>query len=376
MQHSDHTQHNPLYLRTLVGLAIIYTLYFAQSLLIPIVFSVFIALLLNPLVALLKGCYVPRPVSAIVLLALLITPFSFLTNELVEPAQKWAKLIPKMTVQLSDQIDSLSDEFAEHEQRANEEVKQQEQEESGFNFFGWFSDDEETPEPAPQIQENAVKERIKQGGIEVLVSVLGNAPVILAQWLASVILILFLLIYGPAVFKVVTNEFPVIKNKQQMASIANKIQQVLSRYIVTISVINALLGMATALAFSIAGVEDALLWGVLVALFNFVPYVGSLISVSILCLAGLVQYELSLLAMLPASIFLGINIIESQFITPTVLGNKMNVNPLVIIFWLSILGWMWGILGVLLAVPMLVCIKLILGETGTAPHWAKLIEAK
>ena len=161
-----------------------------------------------------------------------------------------------------------------------------------------------------------------------------------------------------------------------MASIANKIQQVLSRYIVTISVINALLGMVTALAFSIAGVEDALLWGVLVALFNFVPYVGSLISVSILCLAGLVQYEPSLLAMLPASIFLGINIIESQFITPTVLGNKMNVNPLVIIFWLSILGWMWGILGVLLAVPMLVCIKLILGETGMAPHWAKLIEAK
>lgn len=360
----------------LVGLAIVYTLYFAQSLLIPIVFSVFIALLLNPLVALLKRCYVPRPVSAIVLLALLITPFTFLTNELVEPAQKWAKLIPKMTVQLSEQIDSLSDEFAEHEQRAIEEVKQQEEEESGFNFFGWFSDDEETPEPAPQAQENAVKERIKQGGIEVVIAVLGNAPVILAQWLASIILILFLLIYGPAVFDVVTNEFPVIKNKQQMASIANKIQQVLSRYIVTISVINALLGMVTALAFSIAGVEDALLWGVLVALFNFVPYVGSLISVSILCLAGLVQYEPSLLAMLPASIFLGINIIESQFITPTVLGNKMNVNPLVIIFWLSILGWMWGILGVLLAVPMLVCIKLILGETGMAPHWAKLIEAK
>lgn len=374
MQQSNQINRN--YMAVLVVLAIIYTLYFAQSLIIPIVFSAFVALLLNPLVAILKKCLIPRPISAVVLLLLLIAPFSFLTAELVEPAQKWAKLIPKMSVQLTEQLDTLSDEFAEHEKQALEEVKQQKEKEAGFDFFGWFSSDEETPALPPPVQENAVKERIKQGGIEVIVSILGNAPVILAQWLASIILILFLLIYGPSLFNVVKNEFPFVRDKQQMASLANKIQGTLSRYILTISVINAALGMLTALAFSLLGVEDALLWGALVALFNFVPYVGSLLSIGILCLAGAVQYEFSLLALMPASIFLGLNIIESQFVTPTVLGNNMQVNPLVIIIWLFILGWMWGILGVLLAVPILVCIKLILGEAGASPHWLRLIEAR
>ena len=140
--------------------------------------------------------------------------------------------------------------------------------------------------------------------------------------------------------------------------------------------INGLLGIATAIAFTFLGVQDAILWGALVALLNFVPYLGGLISCSILLVAGVVQFGLVSPALLPAFVFLGINIFESQLATPTVLGRSLRLNPLIIILWLSIAGWLWGIVGVLMAVPILMSFKIILSNLGALPHWVKFIESK
>ena len=156
----------------------------------------------------------------------------------------------------------------------------------------------------------------------------------------------------------------------------NQIQRELSGYIVTISIINAFLGLATAAVFTYMGVDDALLWGALVALMNFVPYLGGLASCSILLVAGVVQFGLVSAALLPAILFLGINIIESQLVTPAVLGKSMQLNPLIIILWLSVTGWLWGVVGVLLAVPLLMSFKIILKNLGVLPHWIKLIKSK
>ncbi|MFA3793198.1 AI-2E family transporter [Aliiglaciecola sp. SL4] len=360
-------------LQWLLILAIFYTLYFAQSLLIPLVFTMLTALLLSPLVNFLKKLHIPRPISAVVLLVMLVAPFSFLGAQLAEPAQKWAQLVPKLSVQLSEQIDSMSDAFSKHEALAKKQAEES-KEKSAFSFFGWFEDD--TPEPTPNAEQNVVKEHIKQGGIEMLLSVLGATPTFIGQLLASLILILFLLIFGPSLFSVFIHDFPIVKNKKRTVFLVTKIQQTLSRYIVTISIINSALGLSTAATFYFLGVQDALLWGALVALLNFVPYVGSVISLIILCLAGTVQFGFELIALMPSGVFLILNILESQFITPAILGRNMQVNPLVIILWLLILGWLWGILGVLLAVPILVCIKLTIAQIGIFPHWLKLIEAK
>ncbi|WP_342807786.1 AI-2E family transporter [Alteromonas sp. M12] len=360
-------------LHWLLILAVFYTLYFAQSLLIPLVFTVLTALLLSPLVTLFKKVHIPRPISAVVLLVMLVAPFSFLGAQLAEPAQKWAQLVPKLSVQLSEQIDSMSEAFSKHETLAKKQVDEN-NEKSGFSFFGWF--EEETPEPTPNLEQNVVKEHIKQGSIEMLLSVLGATPTFIGQLLASLILILFLLIFGPSLFTVFIEDFPIVKNKKRTVFLVTKIQQTLSKYIVTISIINSALGLSTAAILHFLGVQDALLWGSLVALLNFVPYVGSLISLIILCLAGTVQFGFELIALMPSAVFLILNIVESQFITPAILGRNMQVNPLVIILWLLMLGWLWGILGVLLAVPILVCIKLTIAQIGVLPHWLKLIEAK
>ena len=362
-------------LKSLLALATLYTLYLAQSLIIPILFSGFIALLLSPLVKLLKSFYIPRTISSFILLAMLVAPFTFLASELVEPAQKWAKLLPKISVELNQQINTISEEFATQKQQAVAAAAAKNKQESSFSIFDLFSSDKPEPVKANLHDENTVEKRLKQGGIELMIQGLSSAPIFLAQCFGCLILILFLLIYGPAVY-LATKNFPQIADKEKIDAIVYQVQKVLSKYIATISAINFFLGATTALAFKLLGVDDPILWGAFVGLLNFVPYIGSVISIAVLTLVGSVQFGFTPLAILPASVFLSINILESQFLTPMILGTKMQLNPLVTILWLFFLGWLWGMVGVLLAVPILVCIKLTLEQLKVLSHWITFIEAK
>jgi predicted PurR-regulated permease PerM len=124
------------------------------------------------------------------------------------------------------------------------------------------------------------------------------------------------------------------------------------------------------------GVEDALLWGVLVGLLNFAPYVGPIFGMAMLCLAGLAQYGPVLLAALPVLVYFAINLMEAQFVTPLILGRNMRLNPLILIVWLFVWGWLWGAVGVLIAVPLLVCIKLAFSKLQIAAQWVRLIETR
>ncbi|MBU3004099.1 AI-2E family transporter [Paraglaciecola arctica] len=357
-------------IKWILMLAVFYTLYFAQSLIIPLVLTILIALLLSPLVTLLKRLHIPRSLSSIALMAMLIAPFTLLGLELFEPAQKWAKLIPKLSVQLTQQVESISDAF--EKQQHEELVKAKPVKE--FSFLDWFSSEDVEIQPK-ETTSDVVTEHIKQGGLEFILEALGAAPVFLAQVLVSIILILFLLIFGPSLFNAFIKELPTKEKRDKAINLVNMTQAQLSRYIITVSIINTGLGLSTALVLYFIGLEDALLWGVMVGILNFIPYVGSVLGVLILSLAGLVQYGVNISVLLPVAAYLVLNMLESQFITPTVLGRNMLINPLVIMLWLIICGWLWGLSGILLSVPLLVCIKLALSELGLWGNWLRIIEA-
>ena len=372
---SAHKSQRLMAYNVLAILAIFYTLYLAQTLFIPLVLTILLALLLSPLVAVFKRVHIPRVISALVLLTCLITPFSFLGIQLAEPVQKWAQLLPELSAELNEQIDSIHHVIQGDEQAPQQAV--QPKEESGFSFFGLFKDEPEPEQVQPAaVEENIVTTRLKQGGIEVLLSMLAATPLVLAQIATGLVLILFLLIFGPGLFEAYVKGLNNNRDKHQVVTLVNVIQSELSRYILTISIINIGLGACTALSLKLLGVEDALLWGVLAGLLNFIPYVGSVMGLAILSLAGITQYGMHLNALLVPSIYLLLNIIESQFITPTILGRNMRLNPLIIMLWLILCGWLWGAVGVLLAVPLLVCIKLIIGQLGIWPQWIAMMESE
>lgn len=363
-----------LSLRILAALASLYTVYFAKTLLIPIVVALFFALLLSPLVKLLKRFYIPRTVSAVLILALIGGPMGLLGSQLAEPAQRWAEAIPRLADQLTDHVDELTDKLSAQSEAPTPP------EPEGFSFFGLFDGDEGQGENGEngngEGKDGRVSEKLKQGGLELLLAMLGAAPVVIAQFLTTVLLILFLLVFGSRLFDAFVAIFPAIDDKQGTLELVRTIQVELSRYILTVSVINACLGLTVGVALWLFGVQDPLLWGVLVGMLNFAPYVGPLIGVILLTLAGVVQYGAVVFALLPALIYFSINLLEAQVITPLVLGRHMRLNPLIILVWLVIWGWLWGAVGVLLAVPLLVCLKLAVGQTNVLRYWVQLIETR
>jgi len=357
-------------LQLLAALAFIYTLYFAKTLLVPIVVALLLTLLLGPAVKALRRFHVPGVVSAVSLLCILAVPFTLLGMELAEPAQKWAQRVPELSAHFTQQIDTLTSALEGETQESSEN-------DPSRDFFSrLFGRDDADEEGAEDDGNSAVTERITQGGVEIVVYLLGVAPVFLAQLITCLTLTIFLLVFGPRLFDSAITYLPQVSDKDAAHGLVDTIEVELSRYILTVSIINALLGLTTAAALWIIGVEDALLWGVLVGLFNFAPYVGMFISLTVLTLAGLAQYGFTAFSVVPALIFFAINGLEAQFVTPTILGKHMRLNPLVLMLWLIMWGWLWGFIGVLLAVPLLVCIKLAASQLNLPIHWVRIIETR
>ena len=202
-------------LKTLLMLAVIYTLYLAKSLLIPLFFSAFIALLLSPLVRIGRKFYVPPSLSASVLMVLLVAPFTFLGLELAEPAGRWMHSLPKIAGEVVTEMEELSDSLTMQEPAPPAEKEEK-------SFFDWFGDDEEVKPEQPQ--ENIVTGKLKQSGMEVAITIMSTAPLLLAQIFGCMILIFFLLVYGPALFNVFIRDFPVVTNKRRALVLVNHIQ--------------------------------------------------------------------------------------------------------------------------------------------------------
>jgi predicted PurR-regulated permease PerM len=107
------------------------------------------------------------------------------------------------------------------------------------------------------------------------------------------------------------------------------------------------------------GVPDPLLWGTVATIANFIPYVGAITTTTVLAVVGVLHFQEIGPALLPAATFAGITAIEGNMLTPLLQGRRSRLSPVAILLWLLIWGWLWGIPGALLAVPMLTCVKLI-----------------
>ncbi|WP_372737233.1 AI-2E family transporter [Neptunomonas sp.] len=363
----------------LLALALLYTLYFAKSLLMPILVALLFSLLLSPLVTLFKRFYIPRTLSAILLLAMIGGPVTMLAIELTEPAQKWLAQLPQLSTKLTKELDDISLAISP-ESAPKVDTQASPPKDKSFKLFGLFGKDDAPEVIVSDGKEGGVhvnselSEHVMRGGIEKIISILGATPVVIAQFVAFVILVLFLLVFGPRLYDSYLEIFLSEQKHRRPATLKGKLQKELSRYILTVTIINSGLGIVTAGVFWMMDVDDALLWGALVGVLNFAPYVGPIFALMVLSLAGVTQYGMEWIALLPAAVYFGINLLEAQFITPTVLGRHLRLNPLILVVWLFIWGWLWGAAGVLLAVPLLVCLKLAAAQLNIMTDWVKLIE--
>ncbi|MCL1634831.1 AI-2E family transporter [Luteimonas sp. SX5] len=340
----------------LAVLAVGYTLWAAQEMILPVLLAMFFALIGNPILRGLRRMYIPRFLGALLVLALGLAGAVLLGRQLIVPAGEWMQQIPKELRVLAPKLRQMTQPM----QQANKAAE---------SFARAASEPNTRKVQVVTIQDPDPWKSLTA------------TPKMLASVLAVVLLTFFFMTFGENLQRNAIALLPTRQRKKLTVDILQSIELEISRYVLTISLINTLLGLAVAASLYALGLEvqEALLWGTVAALLNFAPYVGPLIGVGLMLLMGFVtfeglwpDYEWSPLA--PAAIYLALHTIEGQIVTPIVLGRRMALSPLVLILALMLFGWLWGIIGLLLAVPLLVCVKIVLGRIEGLEGWAKLLE--
>jgi predicted PurR-regulated permease PerM len=176
----------------------------------------------------------------------------------------------------------------------------------------------------------------------------------------TLVLLYLLLASGDLFLQKLVHVMPTLGDKKRAVEISHEIQQNISNYLFSVTLINIGLGLVVSGGLYFMGVPNAAMWGLFVAVLNFVPYFGPVAGIILLAAVGLLTFETSLLrALLPPGWYLLLHLFESNLVTPVLLGRRFTLNPVVIFVSLIFWTWLWGVPGALLSLPILVSIKVV-----------------
>lgn len=313
------------------------TLYFAASLFIPIALAILLSLLLTPMVRRLARWRVPRAVGAALAVLLLLSVIGGAGTMLAGPAAGWLDRAPVNMAILRLRLKELQTPLDD----VRKAVAQMEQAASG-------AENRDVDQPQTVIVRS-------EGMVDTLMSGTGTA---VAQFALTLVLLYFLLAGGDLFLRKSLRLAKRRGQRKRTVEIFRRAETDISTYLVTITLINVGLGVFTGLAMWAYGLPNAVLWGSLAAVLNFVPFLGALATMVVIGLVSFITFDQIGYALLPPITFYALTAIEGQFVTPSVLGKRLTLNPVAVFLALMVWGWMWGIPGMLLAVPMLATFKI------------------
>jgi predicted PurR-regulated permease PerM len=317
-------------------LALFYTFYFARSLLLPVVLAVLLSLILSPAVRSLKRMSIPEPLGAAVIVGIVTAVLSWGLLQLFEPATDWLAKAPKIVEQAEHKLISLRRSV---EQVTSAAAKVEEL-------------------TSVEVQARRTAEVVARPPSLVSRVLSGTQNIAIAAG-ATVVLLYFILASGDMFMRKLVRVLPTLEDKKKAVAVARTMQSAIARYLFTITAINVGLGIATAAALHFLGMPNPILWGVMVAAFNYVPYIGPAVSGTILTVVAFLTFEhMEDVLLVPAAYF-ALETLEGQFITPFLTGRSLTLNPVMIFLSMLLWGWIWGVIGALMAVPILMTLKIV-----------------
>jgi predicted PurR-regulated permease PerM len=192
-----------------------------------------------------------------------------------------------------------------------------------------------------------------------------SAPHVMIQLFFSLLVIFFFLAGWTSMRKKTIVSRGSFEGALTTARVIQQVVDATSTYLGTITLINVTLGGLTALVLWQLNMDSPLMWGGIVAVLNYIPYLGPIASALLLFVGGLMTYPDAWTALLPPAIFVGMHMVEANFITPLIVGKRLTISPLAILIALSFWSWVWGTTGALLAVPLLIIMKTVFSAAGT-----------
>ena len=323
------------FLGGLFALGALAAVYVASSIVLPVVLAFVLKLLLQPAVRVLERAHIPRAIGALVPILLVIGVLAGLVAALSGPATTWAKRLPEGIPRLEAHLVVLDAPI-----QALQRVIQQAA--------------DATNAPGQSGSTVAVRQDLGLTG-----ALFSGTRTILDGLLTTVLVLYFLMVSGDTFLRHMVEILPRFRDKRRAVDISQQIAEDISAYLVTITAMNAAVGMATAAAMYLRGLGDPLLWGATAFLLNYIPILGPLFGVGIFLLAGMLTFDSLWWALLPPALYFGIHLVEGETLTPMLLARRFTLNPVLVILSLVFWYWMWSEPGAILAVPMLAILKIM-----------------
>jgi predicted PurR-regulated permease PerM len=329
----DRVEVRSIAITGLFVLAVFYTLYFARAFFLPIVLAVLLDFLLSPIIRTLKRARIPEPLGAALLLLALLGALGAGAYSLAEPARTWVAKAPESLRRVQSRLSELR-KPVEQVTRTAEQV-----------------------EAATEVTKAGPQEVVLRGP-RLSERLFGTTQSLLTGAMETIILLYFLLAAGDLFLQKLIKVLPLLKDKKKAVAIARETEASISTYLFTVALVNVGLGITVTLVMLLIGMPNAVLWGSLAALAEFIPYIGATAMLATLSMAGLVTFPTLGHALLVPGAYLAVNLIQANFISPAVLGRRLTLNPVAILVGLVFWWWIWGVGGAFIAVPLLATFKI------------------
>ena len=323
---------------------VIGSLHLAKSAFVPLLFAAFLAMLLAPAASMVQRAGVPRAVAAGVVLLSLIAVAGLGFNATWRPAKAWLDQAPQTMRTLERKLRPVT---------------------------GFIAKVEYVSEQAERVTDPGAARNAAAApatATETRKSTIANTQEWLLAILTTLVVTYFLLAAGPSLLVKIEASRGARRINMRLVRLAAAISDDLSRYFATVTLINLALGVATTAAMYWLGMPNPLLWGVVAFVLNYIPYAGSAATLVLLTVVALVSFDGLGKPLAVAGCYLFLTTIEGQVVQPILVGRRLDVSPLIVFLSLWFGGWLWGIAGVALAVPLLVTAKALgLGFGGGEP---------
>ena len=307
----------------------------------PTAVALVVSVALIPLLEWIEARRVPPPIAALFCVLLFLVAANIALAAIVVPAIDFFQLLPTRIDRIQKNLEPLLDLYSNLERYANRTLQRL------------------ATSNVPQSPTAAVAPPSS-----ILELAATSAPAVIIQVLYAVLVTFFFLSGWTRIRQRLITNRESFGGAMATARVIQQVVDDVSSYLGTITAINIVLGLITAGALHLLGMPFPLMWGGIVALFNYIPYFGPVIAALLVAIGGLMTFRDVGTAMAAPAIMYGLHLIEANVVTPLVVGHRLTINPVLILVSLSFWGWVWGTVGALLAVPLLIIIQTILKGAG------------
>lgn len=335
---------------TLAVLAVFYTLKVAAALILPFLVAIVLNLVLRPARNFLHNrLRIPAPLVALLLIGVLFGLLGAIGAAISVPASGWIARAPEGIKMIEERLHALQGPLHYLQSGIGQLEGMISGGGSGAGAGGGGGG-----------STGGLMSSLSGFGL----SVLQGTGAAMGTVLTLIVLLLFLLTSGDTLLRRLVEVMPSFADKRRLVEITNQIERNVAGYLATITMMNVLVGIGVGLVAWLCGLPDGLLWGTLAFVLNYVPIIGAVVGIFCLYIVGLFTYGSLVTALLPAGLYLLIHVIEGEAVTPMLLANRFTLNPVLVIASLFFWDYMWGVVGALLAVPVLAIAKIVCDRVG------------